>query len=241
MSINDFRRNHRGMFGAIVAGFVLLVLVGIGWFAVNQYKLSVENTGRQQQRDIMTLQRQVGLSLSNCLDKTNIASQVANQQYASIKGILQDALSARYTNANGQPTRADSTLGGGAFISSLHEQYPQIDVSTWQKLMVTALGCRDDVYDVQTHLQDNAGIFDKWRQTVDVFNQGIKHEFPTGDLWVVDTASGKKLYANAALDYLTRTIETAEGKKAMSSGTMPDQQLPGLSPSSAAPSPSPTK
>jgi hypothetical protein len=232
-----FFEKYRGLVIGTIGVLVVALVGGLIWYGFASYRQGVRNDGVGQQRNVLTLERQFEIGLSNCLDKSNIAGQIARQEYASIKDILTDVVSARYVDDNGNATRASSTLGGGAFISSLHEQYPQIDLSTWKKFMDTALGCRDDVSDLQSRLQGYAGTFDTWTQTGGVFTKSIHAEFPTIALKAYNAKEHRDVFGREALDYLTRVIKTKEAADAIDSGTMPDQNLTGSTP---APAPSTT-
>jgi hypothetical protein len=210
-----------------LVAIAVLVIGLVSWLGISMFQRSVDNDGIGRQRDIITLQREVGLNLSKCLDQTNIARQITDKQYASVKDILTAALSARYVDANGNATRADSTLGGGAFISSLNENYPQIDLATWKNFMSVAVGCRNDVYDSQDKLQIWAGEFDKWRQTGGIFSHNVRKKFPTDALYVYDPTQHKEVTGVEALKYLTRTILTSDAARALDTGVMPDQDLSG--------------
>ena len=238
-AVNDFRTNHRTAFRATIAGIAAVVVLGGGALGVAQYHRGVENQGVQYQNNLVALQRTVGIDLSNCLDKTNIANQVGDKQYKAVKDTLQAALSARYTNADGSPTNADAALGGGKFISALQEQYPQVDTSVWKNVMSVATGCRDDVADDQNHLQAYAAEFKTWTQSGNVLSHGIRGHFPNQLLTVrVDpnNMASQAYTGQQALDYQTRVILTSDAQGAINSGTMPSQNLG--DPTAASPTPS---
>jgi hypothetical protein len=219
----------------LIALGVVVVLILIVWLGIAQYRRSVNNEGYGLQRDVVTAEQQMEISLSKCLDTGRTAAQVATQEFQQIKDVLTSIVSARYVDANGNSTVAAGTLGGGSFVSALSEQYPQIDTSTWKKLMDVVVGCRQDFADKQDQLQTLASNFDKWTQQGNVFSHGIHTQYPDKRLKAYNALEHKEVYSRRALDYLTRVIKTADTQKAIDSGTMPDQ---GLFPSTAA---SPTK
>lgn len=229
-------KNLSGRTAAIIAGAVVVVIV-LATLGGLQYRQSVHNNGASLQREVITLSRDVDISLSNCLDQSTVAAQVTQNQQQAVKNILISAVSARYVTPSGGTTSADGVLKSGSFISALAEAYPQIDVSTWKNLMAVAVGCRDNVADAQEHLQAVAGQFETWTQTGSIFSRGIHASFPTNALYAYD-ASGQEIYGEAALQYLTRTILTSQAQQAINSGTMPNQNLFGSSSPSATPSPS---
>jgi hypothetical protein len=237
-AFQNFRTNHRGAFYGAIAGVAAIVVFGGGALGVAQYQRSVKKDGNTYQNNLVALQRKVGIDLSNCLDKTNIANQVGQEQYKAVKETLQAALSARYTSPDGSPTNADGALKGGSFISALQEQYPKVDTSVWTNVMSVATGCRDDVADDQNHLQAYAAEFKSWTQNGNILNHGIRGGYPNDLLMVKidpNNLTSPVLSGQQALDYLTRTILTSDAQGAINSGTMPSQNLggsPAASPSS---------
>jgi hypothetical protein len=231
--LNRFRRDHRGAFIGIICGLGALFLLLVSLLGIAQYHRNVEKDGNAYQNNLIALQRQVGIDLSNCLDKTLIANQVSDKQTAAVKNILTAALSARYTDKSGDTaskTSADAALGGGSFISALHENYPTIDTGTWKDLMSTATGCRDDVADDQNHLQAYAAQFRTWSQSGNILSHGIRGKYPNDLLSVTasqNDGTSQTLTGQAALTYLTRTVLTSDAQSAINTGTMPNQNLGG--------------
>jgi hypothetical protein len=226
----DFVNKHLRL---IIAGIALVVIAGIV-FSVLNWRNNISNDGYNRERDIVTLQAGMENEISKCLDKGRIAAQVTQKEFDSVKEILINTTAARYVGKDGKSTGATPALGGGAFVSSLHEAYPTIDTSTFKRLMSIVVGCRDDVGDSQDKLQLFSGDFDKWRNTGGLFAKSVRNNFPDDRLHTVNRQTGERLKGEDALEYLTRLITVEEAQNAIKTGTMPGQNLfPTTSPTPA--------
>lgn len=221
-SVVQFVKKNRILVGVVA---VLLIAVLVVWLIVASVQRSTDRQGYALQRDVLTAQHDMEISLSTCLDKTNVASQVTQQQYEAIKEILTSAVSARYVDANGNGTRADAALGGGQFVSALSEQYPQIDTSTWTHLLNVAVGCRTDFAGAQDQLQTLAGNFEKWTHGGSIFTDSIRRQWPNNELKAYDSVHNTWLYGKDALDWYTQPILTSDTQHAVDTHTMPSQTL----------------
>ncbi len=218
----SFFKKYRSL---VVAGCVALVLALIAIFSFWSWHNGISNEGREQQQDIVALESFVEIEISGCLDRGATTGKIVKAQYEAVKGILVDVAAARYVGVNESPTRANDALGGGAFISALREQNPDVDVASWQNFIAIVNGCRQDVGDAQRHIQTKAANFRTWVQTGGVFENQVRSNFPNGQLETKDRLTGQMLYGKAALDYLTRVISVQAAKDAMTSGTAPDQDF----------------
>lgn len=222
-TVTENLKKHRVAFG-ITAGVVVLTLVA--WLIIASVRRSTDKQGYALQRDVLTAQHQMEISLSTCLDKTNIASQVTQQEYEAIKEILTSAVAARYVDSHGNGTRADAALGGGQFVSVLAERYPNIDTSGWTHLLNVAVGCRTDFAGTQDQLQTLAGNFEKWTHGGSIFTDSIRRQWPNKELKAYDAVHNQWLYAQDALDWYTQPILTSDAKQGIDTHTMPSQSIP---------------
>lgn len=213
-----FKKYRRPLIGlGIVVVIVGIVLSYLGWAN------GIKNEGARQQNNIMQLRRNMGIEISTCLDKGSTAAQVAMQQNASLKDTLTSIVQARYVDAGGNAAGADNALRGGALVSALQENYPQIDQSSWKVLMGVVVGCREDVRDAQDRLQHDATAFQTWTMTGSIFQKFIRDDFPNDTLTVSDGKSVLK--GSDALKFLIEPIILDDAKKALESGQLPQQQL----------------
>lgn len=206
-----------GIAVALVLAFVALLIV--------QYTISVRNEGEIMQERIETLYKTSQNSLSTCIDQGQIAAQVAVQERESLGDTLTDVASARYTDANGNPTNASGALGGGQLISMLQEQYPTVDPALFKNLQATVIGCRTQFQGAQDRLFIDAQAFEQWQLSNNVFNSAIKDSFPSEELDVENLATKQTVTGVAALAYMTRVITVEAAKDAFESGTLVEQDL----------------
>lgn len=207
-----------------IAVALVLTLVAPIWIYLS-WRQGINNEGNTQQQRIVALERAVETELSTCLDSSRLAANITKEEFESIKDVLTSVAAARYVDADGKSTRAEGTLGGGSFISALQENYPQIDQSSWQRLMDVVVGCRKDVRDDQDRLQLYATEFKTWTQTGGVLGSKIRNNFPNDNLEAYDNLTKRNLTGKEALAYLTRVIKTSEATTAIDTGVMPDQDL----------------
>lgn len=207
----------------IAVALVLTLVVPI-WIYLS-WRQGINNEGNTQQQRIVALERAVETELSTCLDTSRLAANITKEEFESIKDVLTSVAAARYVDADGKSTRAEDTLGGGSFISALQENYPQIDQSSWQRLMDVVVGCRKNVRDDQDRLQLYATEFKTWTQTGGVLGSKIRNNFPNDNLEAYDNLAKRNLTGKEALAYLTRVIKTSEATTAIDTGVMPDQDL----------------
>ena len=232
MNVNDdlndetprkWRPNWRKI--ALIGLPILLVIILLGWWGWASNQNSVENDGKSRQRDLVTLQARVATALSTCLDNSKIASQIAITQTAEVRKTIVDAVSAQYATKDGATSDKVTQVGIRNSFVAMQQRYPQVDTKVWDHLITVATGCRNEVKGEQDHLQQNAGVFDKWRSTGDLIDRQFRREFPTNDLVATNPLTGEVYHGKQAMAFLTRLIITGEAKTAIGNGTMPDQTL----------------
>lgn len=208
---------------AIVGVLVIALLIGV--ISVSSYRKGVGNEGERMQERVETAHRNAQVSLGKCFDQGKVGAQVAQQEFDQLKEIFVGAASARYVDEDGKPTNAAESIGGGQLFSMVQEAYPSIDQSTFQDLLGIVVGCRDEFAGKQEALFHEANLLTSWVQEDNIWNQGIKNNFPTDTLTVVDYQSGETLKGLAALDYMTRVITPKEARDSYTTGEQTDQDL----------------
>lgn len=204
---------------------IMVVALIIGIFSVWSYRKGVDNEGEKLQERVEQTYQSAQNSLSTCLDQGRTAAQVTQQEFEQLKSILVDVASARYVDENGDPTNAADALGGGQLFSMIQEAYPNIDQASFQNLQAIVVGCRDEYQGAQDRLFNEVREFETWILTDNVFNQGIKNNFPTDTLDAVDLGTGETLKGQAALDYMSRVILVGEARDAYTDGELDEQDL----------------
>lgn len=201
---------------------LLVVVVGLG---IWQYRKDIENQGEQLQERVEQTYKMAQNSLSTCLDQGRVAAQVADREFEQLKGILAEVVSARYVDEDGNPTGASEALGGGMLFSAVAESYPDIDQTSFQNLQAVAVGCRDEYQGSQDRVFNEVREFETWILTDNIFNQGIKNNFPSDALDVADLSSDEVLVGAAALNYMSRVILVDEAADAYRDGRLDEQDL----------------
>jgi len=209
------------VFIPIIAG-VLLIITAISFMS---WRVDVRNDGEAKQETVERTHQNAQNSLSTCLDQGRTAAQVTEQEFKQLKEILVEVTSARYVDAEGDPTNASEAIGGGQLFSVVQEAYPDIDQSSFQNLQEVVVGCRDAYQNAQDRLFAQIEDFDTWIQTGSLWSQGIHSSFPTDDLEVVNAATNEILREQAALDYMSRVIQVEDARQAYADGELPEQDL----------------
>lgn len=205
-------KNHVGI--VVTALAVLLAIISVLVFL--SWKNSIYNEGFGKQRAVLTQYNMYQTSLSTCLDQTNIGAQVASEEYEQVKNVLTTVVGARYGDEG-------ALSEGGAFVSALAEQYPEIDRSLWKQLMTTALGCRSQVAGVNNELQALAGRFETWSRQGAWYAKPLRNNWPNGDLRVAGLTG--PLSGQDALLFIITPITTGQATQAILTHEMPEQDL----------------
>ncbi len=204
---------------------IVVVALIVGGLSVWSYRKGVDNQGERRQERVEKTYQSAQNSLSTCLDQGRTAAQVTEQEFEQLKSILVDVASARYVDKDGNPTNAADAIGGGQLFSMVQEAYPSIDQASFQNLQTIVVGCRDEYQGAQDRLFNEVAEFDTWVQEDNVWNQGIKNNFPTDTLDAVDLGTGEVLKGQAALDYMSRVILVGDARDAYTDGELDEQDL----------------
>lgn len=204
-------------------GIVVVLLIGLISFL--SWRVNERNVGEKKQETVERTHQNAQNSLSTCLDQGRTAAQVTQQEFEQLKEILVEVTSARYVDAEGNPTSATESVGGGQLFSVVQEAYPDIDQASFQRLQEVVVGCRDAYQNAQDRLFAQIEDFESWIQTGGLFSQMVRDDFPTDTLEVVDAGSNLTLKGQAALDYMSRVIQVEEARQAYADGELPEQDL----------------
>jgi hypothetical protein len=213
------KKNVKLTVGIAIAVVVLLIALVV----INSV-FALKNEGERKEQRMAQLYNQSLTSLSTCIDQGQIAAQVSEREFESLREILVDVTAARYTDSEGNDTDASQVLGGGQLFSAVIENYPTIDQRSWQNLQTVVVGCRDEFQGSQDRVQNEARSYNEWRVTDNIFNSWIKADFPSNEL-KVKTAEGDTLYGMAAYDRITRVVSVADANSAFESGQLDEQNL----------------
>ncbi len=197
--------------GAALALVAAIVLPYMSW------RNAVTNQGNTFQVNLNKEYQSMQVDLSNCLDTSVVASQIAVQDRQSVKDILVGYASARTEKGGSQGSSALA-------ISAIHESVPTISDKLFGELMNTAVGCRNKFAGTQDRLLDYGRRFDEWTQTGPWYEKSLRQQWPNDKLKVVG-ANGKELTGRAALEFMTKPITTQAATQAAQTHEMPSQQL----------------
>ena len=207
----------------IVGGSAVVTLLSV--LAIFNYRISVENEGEVLQQRVEQVYASAQNSLSACLDQGQVAAQVADAEFDRLKDVLSAAVSARYVDAQGNSTSAEEAVGGGALFSAVVEAYPDIDSESFERLQDVVVGCRDEFQNDQDRLLSEVAKLEEWRQTGNIWSDGIRQGFPTDELRVIDFATGVELRGEAALELMRRPVLVSDARDAYSDGELDNQDL----------------
>ena len=142
---------------------------------------------------------------------------IANVKSNALDKVLKDAVSARYS-----PGQLADPNAKGSFYSAMHEAYPNIDVSLYDKILDFTKTKREQYSILQKGMQKLLEEFDVWRGSFP--NSIFTGSLPDHWLTVQDN-DGKKLTGAAALEYLN-TISQPNGSN--NGGGQNSIPIPGL-------------
>ncbi len=203
----------------------LVLAVFITFVSVVNYRKGIENEGEAMQERVEQIYQSAQNSLSTCLDQGQVAADVAVEEFKQLKDLLTEVIGARYIDNNGQPSSAETALGGGSLFSVIVEAYPTISQASFQNLQDVVVGCRDEYQGAQDRLFNEIRVFETWIQTDNFWNQGIKNNFPKNSLETINFATGETIHGQEALDYISRVILVGDAHAAYEDGQLPDQDL----------------
>lgn len=178
--------------GWIIAGVITLVvlIIGVTIFATWQ---GVIDEGNRREATLSARYADGANYLSNCVVKSAQSADVAVAQADKLNEILANAVSGRYDNAS------STAVDNGKLFSAIVEAYPDLSGldKTFQLVVSTINGCRDDFKTAQSRILDSVKDFDAWRTgsfTTRMFATG----FPDHNLYV--TVAGQNAHGQDALD-----------------------------------------
>ncbi|HEY9684004.1 MAG TPA: hypothetical protein V6C86_20650 [Oculatellaceae cyanobacterium] len=199
--------------GGVIAGVLAIALV-IGFIGI---KVHVGNAGLFKEKQIVELNNNNTIQLNQYVASLKEQVGIANLKSNAMDKVLKDALEARYS-----PQQMKDPNAQGSFYSAMHEAYPNIDMSLYDKILTFVQGQRQDYALLQKQMQSMLADFDTWRGSFpnSMFTGGLPDHWLT-----VQDDNGKKLDGQAALDYLN-TISQPNGSN--NGGGQKSIDLPGL-------------
>ncbi|HEY9684005.1 MAG TPA: hypothetical protein V6C86_20655 [Oculatellaceae cyanobacterium] len=200
-----------------IIGIVALVAVlGAGAWLFMTY-MGVQNEGLRQEKQIVELNNSNTIELNQYVASLKEQVGIANLKSNAIDKVLKDALSARYS-----PQQMQDPKSKGSFYSAMHEAYPNIDLSLYDKIVEFVKQKRADYSILQKGMQKQLADFDIWRGSFP--NSLFTGRLPDHWLTAQDN-DGNMLSGQKALDYLN-TISQPNGSN--NGGGQDAVKLPGL-------------
>ena len=197
---------------AAIAAATIAGIIAASLLVINE---SITNEGIARQNGIETDYKAVQLELSNCIEKTGLATQVTEEQTAALNEFMHDAITGRYEGL--QDNQAE-------MFSMIQEDYPELESlsSAYEDLLIIATGCRDDYYGAQKKLQDRVSKFDTWREG-SFWTRWFAEEFPTDSLQV--TVNDQILTGQEALAHISEIAITEGARDTGDTGVVEEQDL----------------
>lgn len=201
----------KGMIKWIVIGVValLLIIMGIALYSTSQ---SVISEGNKREATLSAQYANGANVLSNCVVQTKQSAGLAVAQSAQLDKILTDAVGGRYDNGG---TAVDS----GKLFSAIQEAYPDLSGldKTFQLVLATINGCRDDFKNQQTVVLSSVSDFKAWRTGSWKVRTLGGDKFPDENLSI--DILGIKATGPAALKKMSHPIVESTTNKTYQDGT----------------------
>ncbi len=202
--------------GKIIGLGAVVAILAAGLWAFLYYQ-GVQNEGLRQEKQIVSLNNSNTIELNQYVASLKEQVGIANVKSAALDKVLKDALSARYN-----PTQMADPNSKGSFYSAMHEAYPNIDLSLYDKILDFVKAKREGYSVLQKQMQGLLEQFDVWRGSFP--NSLFTGSLPDHWLTVQDN-DGNKLTGQKALDYLN-TISQPNGSN--NGGGQNAVTIPGL-------------
>lgn len=187
--------------GKIIGLGAVVAILAAGVWAFFYYQ-GVQNEGLRQEKQIVSLNNSNTIELNQYVASLKEQVGIANVKSNALDKVLKDALAARYN-----PTQMSDPSAKGSFYSAMHEAYPNIDLSLYDKILDFVKAKREGYSVLQKQMQGLLEQFDVWRGSFP--NSLFTGKLPDHWLTVQDN-DGNKLTGQKALDYLN-TISQPNG------------------------------
>lgn len=197
---------------------VLLALVlagGIGSCSLYGYANSTRTQGITQENGLVAQFNQNQNELSTGVTQIVEMMQVADVKKDAIKEVLSAAVQGRYGDKG--------FSANGALFAAVAEQYPTIDMSTYDRVVTKIESSREAFKGKQDKLQDMVRVYNTWRQDGIVRSYFAAKYFPSASLKV--TVAGQTLERQAALDKISQLVLTTDSQEAFKTGTLKTLEL----------------
>lgn len=203
-----------------VIGLVALALVlAIGSIGAGLYGYanSTRTTGRTLEYQIVAQYQQDQNELSTGVTQILEMMQVANIKKDALKDIITSAVQGRYGK--------EGFKANGAFFAAVHEQYPVIDLSTYDRVVTKIEQTRESFKNKQDKRADMVRAYNTFRTDGIVRNYFASQYFPSDAMAV--TVAGEKFTKQAALDKVSQLVVTTDAQDAFKTGTLKPLNLKG--------------
>jgi len=197
-------------------GLVALVLI-LWLFCQFKYWPELRKDGHKLEESLSKEMTNLGYNLSACLDDTNIRSQVDGQEYLSLRNFLLKSAYARWvvpsSDPKGSPTLVDDVdkmFRGAGFQQWLRHNYPSVNPATWDGVIKTLVGCRQQYGASIEAVRVDAKKLGDWIVSGHFYDGPARTNFPDGHLnFQIDPANpaAAVLTNGPALNNLTQVID----------------------------------
>lgn len=204
------RTQQRVMWG-LVAGGAIVALIVVLIFAVF-IPQSVTSEGNQMEAKLGATYANGANYLSACVVKTEQSVGLVNANTDALDKILKDAIAGRYDT--------ESQAGSAKLFSAIVEAYPNLSGldATFQNVLATINGCRDDYKNMQSVVLDNVREFNAWRTGSWRVRTFGGSDFPNDNLII--NLPGLHLTGSAALAKMSAPIVDAGTSGAYDTGLL---------------------
>lgn len=195
---------------ALIILSVFVLLGGVGSCSLYSYANGTRSQGRQLEYAIVAQYQQDQNELSTGVTQIVEMMQVANVKKDALKDILTSAVQGRYGE---QGFKAN-----GAFFAAVHEQYPTIDLSTYDRVLTKVEATRESFKNKQDKLADMVRAYNTYRTDGIVRNYFAAQYFPSDAMQV--TVAGKVYTKQEALTKVSQLVVTSDAQEAFATGTL---------------------
>ncbi len=198
-------------------GIAAAVLIG-GFLMVN----GINATGVQMEKGLNAQYLDDQNELSQYKQSFYEQTGLANLKSQQMDTILTDAIKGRYDGTKMSPGT------GGSMFSAIKEAYPNIDLSTYDRIADFVRAGREAFKNKQSKMLDMLRAYDTWRQEnlLRAFFINTFLHFPSNGLEARIGTS--KVTGQAALDQMWTIVTTGDTQKAFQTGTEDKTEIPGL-------------
>lgn len=197
----------------LVLGAVVLIIGGATYSKFN----GIRHKGVDIETQLTAQYKDNQNELSTFISKFHEQVGIADRQVAQLDRVLSDAVKGRYDKD--LTAAVPGVAPSGNLISALVEAYPQIDLSSYNRVLDTISSGREAYKNKQSALLDKLRAYDKWRNE-DIIGSALISigGFPSHNLRA--SVGDQVFYGQAALDKMYNIVLTQDAVDAYQSGTL---------------------